>query len=128
MHDEVKEFIEENIYIVEKGHLEMFLYTAGKRFKAQREYKMTQLIDTLNKIDIDTQAAQEYLFKQSFTEAFEKLKTSDKKYNQMQLSQFLLAMMPTIYGLSILDCGRIIEESKLADIRRTSATDWILQW
>ena len=90
MHDQVKEFIEHYIYLIEKGQIDMLLYMAGKEFKPFCEPKMHQLIDTLNKIDIDTRAAQERLFIQAFEEAFEKLQNSNVMFNKMQFSQFLL--------------------------------------
>ena len=128
MHDQVKEFIEHYIYLIEKGQIDMLLFIAGKEFKPQCEYKMNQLIDTLIKIDIDPQAAQERLFTEAFKEAFEKLQNSNVMYNKMQFTQFLLVNMLTRYGLSILEGGELIEKAYPDNLKRTSATDWILKW
>lgn len=131
MLNQVKEFIEHYVYLMEKGQIDMILYMAGKEFKTQREYKMHQLIDILNKIDIDTQAAQERLFIDAFKEAFEKLQNSNVMYNKMQFNQFLLVNMATRYGLSIVKCGELIEKIYPNNLKRTSRTsvaDWILKW
>ena len=128
MNNQVKEFIEHYVYLIEKGQIDMLLFMAGKEFKTQREYKMNQLVDTLNKIDIDTKAAQERLFVEAFKEAFMKLTTSNKMYNKMQFTQFLLVYMVTRYGLSILECGELIKKIYPDNLKRTSASDWILKW
>ena len=129
MHNQVKEFIEHYVYLIEKGQIDMVLYMAGKEFKSQREYKMNQLIDTLNKIDIDTQSAQERLFIEAFKEAFQKLQNSNVMYNKMQFAQFLLVNMMTRYGLSIEDCAKIIENIYPNNIiRGNNVIDWILKW
>ena len=128
MHNQVKEFIEHYVYLIEKGQIDMILFMAGKEFKTQREYKMNQLIDTLIKIDIDTKDAQERLVVQAFDEAFENLQNSNVMYNKMQFTQFLLVNMATRYGLSILECGELIEKAYPDNLKRTSATDWILKW
>lgn len=128
MHNQVKEFIEHYVYLIEKGQIDMVLFMAGKEFKAQREYKMQQLIDTLNKIDIDTKDAQERLLVQAFEEAFEKLQNSNVMYNKMQFTQFLLVNMATRYGLSIIECGELIEKAYPDNLKRTSTSDWILKW
>ena len=129
MHDQVKEFIEHNVYLIEKGQIDMLLFMAGKEFKTQREYKMNQLIDTLIKIDIDTKRAQERLFIEAFKEAFEKLQNANVMYNKMQFTQFLLVNMMTRYGLSIEDCAKIIENIYPNNIiRGNNVIDWILKW
>ena len=129
MHNQVKEFIEHYVYLIEKGQIDMVLFMAGKEFKSQREYKMNQLIDTLNKIDIDTQSAQERLFIEAFKEAFEKLQNANVMYNKMQFAQFLLVNMMTRYGLSIEDCAKIIENIYPNNIiRGNNVIDWILKW
>ena len=128
MNNQVKEFIEHYVYLIEKGQIDMLLFMAGKEFKTQREYKMNQLVDTLNKIDIDTKAAQERLFVEAFKEAFMKLTTSNKMYNKMQFTQFLLVNMATRYGLSIIECGELLEKAYPNNLKRTSASDWILKW
>ena len=128
MLNQVKEFIEHYIYLIEKGQIDMLLFMAGKEFKTQREYKMNQLVDTLNKIDIDTKDAQERLFVQAFEEAFEKLQNSNVMYNKMQFSQFLLVNIAIRYGLSIIECGELIEKAYPDNLKRTSASDWILKW
>ena len=128
MLNQVKEFIEHYIYLIERGQIDMILFMAGKEFKTQREYKMNQLIHTLNKIDIDTKAAQERLFIEAFKEAFEKLQNSNRKYNKMQFTQFLLASIATSYGLSIIECGALLEKIYPDNLERTSASDWILKW
>ena len=128
MHSQVKEFIEHYVWLIEKGQIDMLLFMAGKEFKTQREYKMYQLIDTLNKIDIDTQDAHESLFIEAFKEAFEKLQNSNVMYNKMRFSQFLLVNMATRYGLSIVDCAELIEKMYPNNVKRTSATDWMLKW
>lgn len=128
MHNQVKEFIEHYVYLIEKGQIDMLLFMAGKEFKTQREYKMNQLIDTLIKIDIDTKDAQERLVVQAFEEAFEKLQNSNVMYNKMQFTQFLLVNMATRYGLSILECGELIEKAYPDNLKRISAADWILKW
>lgn len=128
MHSDVKKFIEHYVYLIEGGQIDVVLYLAGKEFKTQREYKMNQLIDTLNKIDIDTKDAQERLFVQAFEEAFDKLQNSNVTFNKMQFSQFLLAHMATRYGLSIVECGELIEKAYPDNLKRTSAGDWILKW
>ena len=128
MHDQVKEFIEHYVYLIEKGQIDMLLFMAGKEFKTQREYKMNQLVDTLNKIDIDTKDAQERLVVQAFEEAFEKLQNSNVMYNKMQFTQFLLVNMATRYGLSIIECGELIEKAYPDNLKRTSLADWILKW
>lgn len=128
MLNQVKEFIEHYVYLIEKGQIDMVLYMAGKEFKTQREYKMNQLIDTLNKIDIDTKDAQERLFVQAFEEAFDRLRNSNVMFNKMQFTQFLLVHMATRYGLSIIECGELIEKAYPDNLKRTSATDWILKW
>ena len=128
MHNQVKEFIEHYVYLIEKGQIDMLLFMAGKEFKTQREYLMNQLIDTLNKIDIDTKPAQERLFIEAFKEAFEKLQNSNVMYNKMQFTQFLLVNMATMYGLSILECGELIEKAYPDNLKRTSLADWVLKW
>ena len=128
MHSQVKEFIEHYVYLIEKGQIDMVLYMAGKEFKTQREYKMYQLIDTLKKIDIDTKDAQERVFVQAFEEAFEKLQNSNAMYNKMPFTQFLLVNIATRYGLSIIECGELIEKAYPDNLKRTSASDWILKW
>ena len=128
MLNQVKEFIEHYVYLIEKGQIDMVLFMAGKEFKTQREYKMNQLIDTLNKIDIDTKDAQERLFVQAFKEAFEKLQNSNVMYNKIEFKQFLLFHIMTRYGLSIIECGELIEKAYPDSIKRTSAADWILKW
>ena len=128
MLNQVKEFIEHYIYLIEKGQIDMVLYMAGKEFKTQREYKIAQLIDTLNKIDIDTKDAQERLFVQAFEEAFDRLRNSNVMFNKMQFTQFLLVHMATRYGLSIIECGELIEKAYPDNLKRTSAADWILKW
>ena len=128
MLNQVKEFIEHYIYLIEKGQIDMVLYMAGKEFKTQREYKIAQLIDILNKIDIDTKDAQERLFVQAFEEAFDRLRNSNVMFNKMQFTQFLLVHMATRYGLSIIECGELIEKAYPDNLKRTSATDWILKW
>ena len=129
MLNQVKEFIEHYVYLIEKGQIDMVLYMAGKEFKSQREYKMNQLIDTLNKIDIDTQSAQERLFIEAFKEAFQKLQNSNVMYNKMQFAQFLLINMATRYGLSMEDCAKIIENIYPNNIiRGNNVIDWILKW
>ena len=128
MHSQVKEFIEHYVYLIEKGQIDMLLFMAGREFKTQREYKMNQLIDTLNKIDIDTKDAQERLFVEAFEEAFEKLQNSNVMYNKMQFSQFLLVNIAIRYGLSIRECGELIEKAYPDNLKRTSASDWILKW
>lgn len=124
----IKEFIEHYIYLIEKGQIDMILFIAGKEFKMQRESKMNQLIDILNKIDIDTKDAQERVFVQAFEEAFDKLQNSNVMFNKMQFSQFLLTRMATRYGLSIIECGKLIEKAYPDNLKRTSAADWILKW
>ena len=129
MNNQVKEFIEHYVYLIEKGQIDMVLYMAGKEFKTQREYKMQQLIDTLTKVDIDTSAAQERLFIEAFKEAFEKLQNSNVMYNKMQFAQFLLVNMATRYGLSIEDCSNIIKNIYPNNIiRGNNVIDWILKW
>ena len=128
MHNQVKEFIEHYVYLIEKGQIDMVLFIAGKEFKNQREYKMNQLIDTLIKIDINTKDAQERLVVQAFEEAFEKLQNSNVMYNKMQFTQFLLVNMATRYGLSIIECGELLEKAYPNNLKRTSASDWILKW
>lgn len=128
MHNQVKEFIEHYVYLIEKGQVDMLLYMAGKEFKTQREYKMNQLVDTLIKIDINPKDAQERLFVQAFEEAFEKLQNSNLMYNKMQFTQFLLVNMATRYGLSIIECGELLEKAYPSNLKRTSASDWILKW
>lgn len=128
MLNQVKEFIEHYIYLIEKGQIDMLLYMAGKEFKIQREYKMKQLIDTLNKIEIDTKDAQERLFVQAFDEAFDKLRNSNVMFNHMPFSQFLLVHMATRYGLSIIESGELAEKAYPNNLKRTSAADWILKW
>lgn len=128
MHNQVKEFIEHYVYLIEKGQIDMLLFMAGKEFKTQREYKMQQLIDILIKIGIDTQSAQERLFIEAFKEAFEKLQNSNVMYNKMQFTQFLLVIMATRYGLSIIECGELLEKIYPDNLKRTSASDWILRW
>lgn len=129
MHNQVKEFIEHYVYLIEKGQIDMLLFMAGKEFKTLREYMMNQLIDTLNKIDIDTQSAQERLFTNAFEEAFEKLQNSNVMYNKMPLTQFLLVNMTTRYGLSIEDCVNLIEFICPNNIiRGNNITDWMLKW
>ena len=129
MHNQVKEFIEHYVYLIEKGQIDMLLYMAGKEFKTQREYKMNQLIDTLNKIDIDTRPAQERLFIEAFKEAFEKLQNANVMYNKMPLTQFLLVNMATLYGLSIEDCSNLIESIYPSNIiRGNTIIDWKLKW
>ena len=128
MLNQVKEFIEKYIYLIETGRIDMLLFMAGKEFKTQREYKMNQLIDTLINIDIDTKRAQERLFIEAFKEAFDKLRNSNVRFNRMQFSQFLLVHMATRYGLSILECGELIEKAYPNNLKRTSAADWILKW
>lgn len=128
MHNQVKEFIEHYVYLIEKGQIDMVLFMAGKEFKNQREYKMQQLIDTLTKVDIDTSAAQERLFIEAFKEAFQKLQNSNLMYNKMQFTQFLLVRMATRYGLSIIECGELLEKIYPDNLKRTSASDWILKW
>ena len=128
MLNQVKEFIEHYVYLIEKGQIDMILYMAGKEFKTQREYKMNQLVDILNKIDIDTSAAQERLFIEAFKEAFENLQTSKIMFNHMPFIQFLLTHMATRYGLSMSKCGELIEKIYPDNLKRTSAADWILKW
>ena len=128
MNNQVKEFIEHYVYLIEKGQIDMVLFMAGKEFKNQREYKMQQLIDTLTKVDIDTSAAQERLFIEAFKEAFQKLQNSNLMYNKMQFTQFLLVRMATRYGLSIIECGELLEKIYPDNLKRTSASDWILKW
>ena len=128
MNNQVKEFIEHYVYLIEKGQIDMVLFMAGKEFKTGREYKMNQLIDTLNKIDINTKDAQERLFVQAFEEAFDKLRNSNVMYNKMQLTQFLLVNIASRYGLSIIECGELIEKAYLDNLKRTSAADWVLRW
>ena len=128
MNNQVKEFIEHYVYLIEKGQIDMVLFMAGKEFKNQREYKMQQLIDTLTKVDIDTSAAQERLFIEAFKEAFQKLQNSNLMYNKMQFTQFLLVRMATSYGLSIIECGELLEKIYPDNLKRTSASDWILKW
>ena len=128
MHNQVKEFIEHYVYLIEKGQIDMLLFMAGKEFKPQRELKMNQLIDTLNKIDIDTQAAQERLFIEAFKEAFEKLQNSNVMYNHTPFYQFLLINMTTKYGLSITDCGELLEKAYPDNVKRTKSGDWMLKW
>ena len=129
MLNQVKEFIEHYVYLIEKGQIDMLLYMAGKEFKTQREYKMNQLVDTLNKIDIDTQAAQERLFIEAFKEAFEKLQNANVMYNKMRFAQLLLVNMATRYGLSIENCAKIIENIYPNNIiRGNNVIDWILKW
>ena len=129
MHDQVKEFIEHYVYLIEKGQIDMLLFMAGKEFKTQREYKMNQLIDTLIKIDIDTKRAQERLFIEAFKEAFEKLQNANVMYNKMRFAQFLLVNMATRYGLSIENCAKIIENIYPNNIiRGNNVIDWILKW
>ena len=128
MHNQVKEFIEHYVYLIEKDQIDMVLFIAGKEFKNQREYKMNQLIDTLIKIDINTKDAQERLVVQAFEEAFEKLQNSNVMYNKMQFTQFLLVNMATRYGLSIIECGELLEKAYPNNLKRTSASDWILKW
>ena len=128
MHSQVKEFIEHYVYLIEKGQIDMLLFMAGREFKTQREYKMQQLIDILNKIDIDTQAAQERLFIEAFKEAFEKLQNSNVMYNKMQFAQFLLVNMATRYGLSIESCGKLIKSIYPSNIEGNNVVSWILKW
>ena len=128
MHDQVKEFIEHYVYLIEKGQIDMLLFMARKEFKKQREYKMCQLIDTLNKIDIDTQAAQERLFIEEFKESFEKLQNSNVMYNKTPFAQFLLINMATRYGLSIENCTKIIKNMYPSNIEGNNIMDWILKW
>ena len=128
MLDQVKEFIEHYVYLIEKGQIDMLLFMAGKEFKTQREYKMCQLIDTLNKVDIDTKAAQERLFIEAFKETFEKLQNSNVMYNKMQFTQFLLVNMANRYGLSITECGELLEKIYPDNLKRTSLADWVLKW
>ena len=128
MLNQVKEFIEKYVYLIENNHIDMLLFMAGKEFRTQREYKMIQLIDTLNKIDIDTKDTQERLVVYAFEEAFEKLQNSNVMYNKMQFTQFLLVHMTTRYGLSIIECGELIEKAYPDNLKRTSAADWILKW
>lgn len=128
MHNQVKEFIEHYVYLIEKGQIDIFLYMAGKEFKNERRYKMNQLIDILNKINIDTKDIQERLFVQAFEEIFDKLINSNVMYNKMPFTQFLLVNMPTNYGLSIIECGELIEKAYPDNLKRTSETDWMLKW
>lgn len=128
MHNQVKEFIEHYVYLIEKGQIDMVLFIAGKEFKTMREYKMNQLIDLLNKIDIDTQAAQERLFIEAFKETFEKLQNSNVMYNKMQFAQFLLVNMMTRYGLSIENCAKIIKDIYPMNIEGNNVVEWILKW
>lgn len=128
MNNQVKEFIEHYVYLIEKGQIDMVLFMAGKEFKTGREYKMNQLIDTLNKIDINTKDAQERLFVQAFEEAFDKLRNSNVMYNKMQFTQFLLVNIASRYGLSIIECGELIEKAYPDNLKRTSAADWVLRW
>lgn len=128
MHNQVKEFIENYVYLIEKGQIDMLLFMAGKEFKTMREYLMNQLIDTLNKIDIDTKAAQESLFIEAFKEAFTKLQNSNVMYNKMQFAQFLLVNMATRYGLSIENCAKIINNIYPRNIEGNNVVDWILKW
>ena len=128
MYNQVKEFIEHYVYLIEKGQIDMVLFMAGKEFKPQRELKMKQLIDTFNKIDIDTKDAQERLFVQAFEEAFEKLQNSNVMYNHIPFYQFLLINMNTKYGLSITDCGELLEKAYPDNVKRTKSGDWMLKW
>lgn len=128
MLNQVKEFIEKYIYLIETSRIDMLLFMAGKEFKTQREYKMIQLIDTLNKIDIDTQRTQERLFIEAFKEAFEKLLNSNVMYNKMQFAQFVLVNMMTRYGLSLENCAEIIKNIYPRNIEGNNIVDWILKW
>ena len=118
MHNQVKEFIEHYVYLIEGGQIDVVLYLAGKEFKIQREDKMKQLVDILNKIDIDTKDAQERLFVRAFEEAFEKLRNSNVMFNKMQFTQFMLVYTMNRYGLSIVECGELIEKAYPDNLER----------
>ena len=127
---EVKEFIEKYIYLLDQNKLRMFLYMAAKTFKENQVSKLSKIIKILNDIDIDTLAAQEFLFIEAFKEIHEKLINSNIMYNRIRLTQFLLVNMKNNrFGLSIDQCAGIIQDNNLATLEvADDGSDWMLKW
>ena len=109
MHDQVKEFIEHYVYLIEKGQIDMFIYLAAKEFKEYNRQKMEQLLRILDEIDIDYKPACERLFIEDFKEAATEYAKAPKGGRQIFLNIFISRYMNNRrYGLSIDECAHII--------------------
>ena len=87
MHNEVKEFIEHYLYLIEKGQIDMFIYLAAKEFKDYNWQKMGQLLRILDEIDVDYKAACERLFIEDFKEAATEYAKAPKGGRQIFLNK-----------------------------------------